>query len=86
MLNIIIAVILTSAIFILFFEPRLNLKNKKERVEEPSSTTDGFIEDTYRGPFVDQFIPPKYGDIGTFVGFSSVPEDHWLHGFPHEEA
>lgn len=86
MLNIIIAVILTSAIFILFFEQNLNLKNKKERVEGPSSTADGFIEDTYRGPFVDQFIPPKYGDIGTFVGFSSVPEDHWLHGFPHEEA
>ena len=86
MLNIIIAVILTSAIFILFFEPRLNLKNKKERVREQPSTTDGFIEDTYRGPFVDHFIPPTYGDIGTFVGFSSVPEDHWLHGFPHEEA
>jgi hypothetical protein len=27
-----------------------------------------------------------YGDIGTFTGYSSVPEDHWLHGFPHEKA
>jgi hypothetical protein len=85
MLNIIIAVLLTSAVFILFFEQKLNLKNKKE-VEEDVSTSRGFIEDTYRGPFVDHFIPPRYGDIGSFVGYSGVSEDHWLHGFPHEKA
>jgi hypothetical protein len=85
MLNIIIAVLLTSAVFILFFEQKLNLKNKKE-VEEDVSTSAGFIEDTYRGPFVDHFIPPRYGDIGSFVGYSGVSEDHWLHGFPHEKA
>jgi len=60
MLSIIIAVILTSAFFILFFEPRLRvvLKNKTEQenvvVEQPS-TTKGFIEDTR-----DAFIVPVY--------------------------
>ena len=61
MLNIIIAVILTSAFFILFFEPKLRvvLKNKTEQenlaVAQPPSTTKGFIEDTR-----DAFIIPMY--------------------------
>ena len=84
MLSVIVAIILTSAFFILFFELDFNSKNK--RSVEKASTTDGFIEDTYRGPFVDKFIPPKYGDIGTFTGNSSVPENNWLHGFPHKKA
>ena len=83
MIKVLLTFILTSAFFVLFFEPELKAVSKnKIKV----STVDGFIEDTYRGPFVDNFIPPKYGDIGTFVGYSSVPEDHWLHGFPHEKA
>lgn len=84
MIKTILTVLLVGAFFILFFKPTYNLKNKKV-VEEPS-TTAGFIDDTYRGPFVDNFIPPKYGDVGTFVAYSSVPEDHWLHGFPHKKA
>jgi len=84
MISVIIAIILTSMFFILFFEPSFNSKNKRD--VEKVSTIDGFIEDTYRGPFVDKFIPPKYGEIGTFTGYSSVPEDNWLHGFPHEKA
>jgi len=60
MLSIIVAVILTSAFFILFFEPRLRvvLKNKTEQenvVVEKPSTTKGFIEDTR-----DAFIVPVY--------------------------
>jgi len=60
MLSIIVAVILTSAFFILFFEPRLRvvLKNKTEQenvVAEQPSTTKGFIEDTR-----DAFIVPVY--------------------------
>jgi hypothetical protein len=31
-------------------------------------------------------IKPIYGDIGTFVAYSGVPENHWLHGFPHKKA
>jgi len=82
MFKIILTIILTSAFFILFFT--LQTKNKKEETErieaEKVSTTHGFIEDTYRGPITDRFIPPKYGDIGTFVGETSLPN----FGFPYE--
>ena len=32
------------------------------------------------------FTEDKLGDLGNFTGYSSVSEDHWLHGFPHEKA
>ncbi len=83
MIKILVTIILVSAFFILFFNPSFDLKNKKE---PEVSTTAGFIEDTFRGPFVDHFIPPKYGDIGTFSAYSTIPDDHWLHGFPHESG
>lgn len=87
MFAIILTILLVGSFFILFFKPKYNLKNKTVvKEEEEPSTTAGFIEDTYRGPFVDNFIPPKYGDIGTFVPYSSVPENHWLHGFPHKKS
>jgi ethanolamine utilization protein EutA (predicted chaperonin) len=81
MIKIIVTIILVSAFFILFFNPTIDLKNKKE--PEVDSTTGGFFEDTYRGPFVDNFIPPKYGDIGTFVAHTSVSDEHWLSGFTY---
>ena len=74
-------ILLVGAFFILFFKPKYDLKNKT--VSEPS-TTKGFVEDTFRGPITDRFIPPKYGDIGTFVAYSSVPDDHWLSGFSQD--
>ena len=98
MWKIILTIILTSAFFILFFEPggKILSKNKSEKIEV--STADGFIEDT-RDAFIVPVYPtqlinrditgkviPIYGDIGTFTGYSIVPEDHWLHGFPHEKA
>jgi hypothetical protein len=101
MWKIVVTIILTSIFFILFFEPRINLKNKGEQKfqDEPPSTTKGFIEDTY-DPFIIPMYPSRldvdrgddklskhlYGDIGTFIGYSSVPENHWLHGFPHEKS
>ncbi len=73
MFKIIVTILLVGAFFILFFKPKYNLKNKT--VSEPeASTSAGFIEDTYRGPFVDHFIPPVVGDVGTFVAYSSIPE------------
>ena len=81
MIRIIMTILLVGAFFILFFKPKYDLKNKT--VSEPS-TTKGFVEDTYRGPITDRFIPPKYGDIGTFVAYSSVPDDHWLSGFSQD--
>ena len=98
MLSIIIAIILTSAFFILFFEPKIRLISKNKEKVDPPSTSKGFIEDTrdafiiptYKSQIMDRDIMgniiPVYGDIGTFVPYSGVPEDHWLHGFPHEKA
>ena len=85
MFNIIITFILTSAFFILFFTPDMKIKvksKKKEKEKEKPSTTRGFIEDTYRGPITDRFIPPKAGKTGTFVGYTDVPEYVWISGFP----
>ena len=83
MFKIIITIILTSAFFILFFRPDTMIKVKdKKKDEEKPSTTDGFIEDTYRGPITDRFIPPKVGKTGTFVGYTNVQEYDWISGFP----
>ena len=93
MLRIILTILLVGAFFILFFKPNYNLKNKTDLGSvapdtgtEEASTTDGFIEDTHRGPilFGRDGIPPRYGDIGTFVAYSTVPETHWLSGFPQK--
>ena len=97
MWKIVVTIILTSMFFVLFFEPYLRINddiNSKNKV----STTDGFIEDT-KDAFIIPTYPSqvmerditgkvitKYGDIGTFGPYSSVPENHWLHGFPHEKA
>ena len=84
MISIIVTIILVSAFFILFFGG-MGPENKKEKkkVKKPeASTTAGFIEDTYRGPITDRFIPPKAGKSGTFVGYTNVPEYVWISGFP----
>lgn len=82
MFNIIITIILTSAFFILFFNQETkNKKKDREHENTPQiSTTTGFEEDTYRGPVTDRFIPPKLGDVGTFVGYAGVAN----FGFPYE--
>jgi hypothetical protein len=96
MWKIILTILLTSAFFILFFEPGLRVVSKNKSWE--ASTTGGFIEDTQDAFIIPQYptqmivrdergdVVPIYGDVGTFTGYSSVPEDHWLHGFPHEKA
>jgi hypothetical protein len=86
MLRLIITILLVGAFFILFFKPKYNLKNKTSSNSEEASTTDGFVEDTQRGPilFGRDGIPPRYGDIGSFVAYSTVAEDHWLSGFPQK--
>tara|TARA_B100000767_G_scaffold132131_1_gene125494 strand:+ start:340 stop:669 length:330 start_codon:yes stop_codon:yes gene_type:complete len=86
MLRLIITILLVGAFFILFFKPKYNLKNKTSSNSEEASTIDGFVEDTQRGPilFGRDGIPPRYGDIGTFVAYSTTAEDHWLSGFPQK--
>ena len=97
MWKIVIAIILTSVFFVLFFEPYIQTNtviDSKNKV----SATDGFIEDT-RDAFIMPRYPtqlstrdesgelePVYGDIGSFMPYSTVPENNWLHGFPHEKA
>ena len=91
MIGTIVTIILVSAFFILFFggfspeNKKGNKKNKKVKNLE-ASTSAGFVKDTYKDPFIAHFIPPTVGNIGKFVPYSSVPENHWLHGFPHKEA
>ena len=93
MIKIIVTIILVSAFFILFFNPTVGLQNKTETTKV--STTAGFIEDTrdafiipsYPAQVMDRDISgnikPIYGDIGTFVAYSTVPDEHWLSGFPN---
>ena len=95
MIKIIVTIFLVSAFFILFFNPSFELQNK---MEPEASTTAGFIEDTDDAFIIPMYptqlikmdstgkIAPIYGDIGKFVPYSSVPEDHWLHGFPHKKT
>ena len=91
MWKIILTIILTSAFFILFFEPSKKVVSENKS-KTSTSTATGFIEDSREvfkvGKYPYDMMDSKYiyGDIGTFTGYSSVPEDHWLHGFPHEKA
>jgi len=95
MWKIVIAIILTSTFFVLFFEPYIRTNtviNSKNKV----STTHGFIEDT-RDAFIMPRYPtqlstrdetgeldPVYGDIGSFIPYST--DDNWISGFPHEPS
>jgi hypothetical protein len=96
MIKIIVTIFLVSAFFILFFNPMFELQNKTDGSK--ASTTAGFIEDTrdafiiptYPAQVMDRDITGKvksiYGDIGTFVAYSTVPDEHWLSGFPHKDT
>ena len=101
MIGTIVTIILVSAFFILFFEPNWNSKNKRvvKKVKKAKvSTTDGFVEDTDDAFIIPRYPSqlikkdqsgkniPIYGDTGTFVAYSTIPEDHWLHGFPHKKS
>lgn len=93
MITTFVTVIIVSAFFILFFKDtglknkmRRRRKKRKMRKKNEPSTTAGFVEDTSRDPFIKHFIPPKVGNIGKFVPHSSIPENHWLHGFPHKKS
>tara|TARA_B110000483_G_scaffold106727_1_gene130218 strand:- start:196 stop:549 length:354 start_codon:yes stop_codon:yes gene_type:complete len=95
MWKIVIAIILTSTFFVLFFEPYIRTNtviDSKNKV----STTDGFIEDT-RDAFIMPRYPtqlstrdesgeldPVYGNIGSFIPYST--DDNWISGFPHEPS
>lgn len=80
---------MVGAFFILFFKTPYNLKNKKEKEEkemeteketEEVSSTVGFVEDTGLDSYGSVF---EKGDMGSFVPYSTIPEDSWLSGSPH---
>ena len=97
MIKIIVTIILVSAFFILFFNPTLELQNKTESRREVS-TTAGFIEDTDDAFIIPMYpsqlmkrdamgkLKPIYGDTGTFVAYSTIPDEHWMSGFPHKST
>ena len=83
MIEIILTILMVGAFFILFFKPEYTLKNKSEEKEEEvteESSTVGFVEDTGLETFGAVF---EEGDMGTFVAYSTIPDDHWLSGSPH---
>lgn len=90
MMEIILTILLVGAFFILFFKPQYTLKNKNEEEKEEevvkdkevteASSTVGFVEDTGLETFGAVF---EEGDMGTFVPYSTIPDDNWLSGSPH---
>jgi len=97
MWKIVVTIILTSVFFVLFFEPYIKFNigiNSKNKV----STSKGFIEDTRDAFIIPKYpaqvmdrdttgeIQPIYGNIGSFVAYSSVSDDNWLYGFPHDSG
>lgn len=90
MMEIILTILLVGAFFILFFKPQYTLKNKNEEEKEEEvvkdeevteeSSTVGFVEDTGLETFGAVF---EEGDMGTFVPYSTIPDDNWLSGSPH---
>jgi hypothetical protein len=102
MISILVAVLLTGMFFVLFFVSPWNSKNKREkkrkRVQIEPSTTRGFIEDT-ADAFIIPMFPTQLmrrdisgkmivpgGKTRYFAPHSSIPENHWLHGFPHKKT
>tara|TARA_R110002074_G_scaffold282656_1_gene454243 strand:+ start:1327 stop:1659 length:333 start_codon:yes stop_codon:yes gene_type:complete len=81
MFGILMTILLVGAFFILFFKSPYNLKKEKKKEGGVSSTVE-YVEDTGLESYGDVMKP---GDTGTFVSFSTIPDDNWLSGYPHLE-
>jgi len=99
MISILVAVIMTGMFFVLFFGSNRNSKNKMEKKIRPeASTTYGFVEDTADAFIIPRFptqlmkrdtsgkMVKIAGKTRDFAPYSSIPENHWLHGFPHKKT
>lgn len=65
-------------------------KLEVKKIKPRSNATDVYI-DNETDPLVvsrSYFTGDKYGNIGNFIGYSAIPEDHWLNGLSlsHEET
>ena len=82
--------IVVISVTIFFFMKNSSYQKKKmddNNVEYISATE--VMEENLKDPVIVSrayFTEDKLGDLGNFTGYSSVSEDHWLHGFPHEKA
>lgn len=82
--------IVAISVTIFFFMKNSSSQKKKmddNGVEYISATE--VMEENLKDPVIVSrayFTEDKLGDLGNFTGYSSVSEDHWLHGFPHEKA
>ena len=82
--------IVVISVTIFFFMKNSSSQKKKmddNNVEYISATE--VMEENLKDPVIVSrayFTEDKLGDLGNFTGYSSVSEDHWLHGFPHEKA
>jgi hypothetical protein len=72
-------VTIAIVVYALVFQgEKLEVKKTKPR----PNATDVYI-DNEKDPLVvsrSYFTGDKYGNIGKFVGYSTIPEDHWLNG------
>jgi hypothetical protein len=80
-------VTIAIVVYALVFQgDKLEVKKSKPR----SNATDVYI-DNEKDPLVvsrSYFTDDRYGNIGKFTGYSTIPEDHWLNGLSlsHEES
>lgn len=63
-------------------------ENKKT---EPQPNATDVYADNEKDPLVvsrSYFTGDRYGNIGNFIGYSTIPEDHWLNGLSltHEKT
>jgi len=61
---------------------------RQEELTTDETTASDILLDNLKDPMITSrsyFTEPSTGPIGSFVGYSPVSQDDWLHRFPHEE-
>lgn len=60
----------------------------KDAILKNEPTASDILLDNLKDPLITSrayFTEPSTGPIGSFVGYSPVSQDDWLHSLPHEE-
>ena len=87
-----ISITLLIAMSVFFFMKTKNVSLKKKKMIENQkqyATATEVMNSILSDPLVVDridFNENLNGSIGDFTGYSSVSENNWLHGFPHEKA
>jgi ABC-type dipeptide/oligopeptide/nickel transport system permease component len=91
----VIALIILIVVSIFFFmnvqsfsKKKMDIIREEEVGAENISAMEVMLENLKDPVIVNRidFTENPIGSIGNFTGYSSIPEDHWLHGFPHEKS